>query len=427
MADTSTVTVAAPLSWESLDTAAGTHGASFYLTDPRGFEENYQRLLDAFRNIYPRTSIGYSYKTNYLPQPILRADALGAYSEVVSQFELELALRLGVPAERIIFNGPIKARANLIEALTAGTRVNVDSIVEVREILSAAADVPPQTPLGLRCWLRAATPGSRFGIDLEAPVGNAAVAALDAVPHVRIAGLHCHFSGDRSAGHYQRIISALIRLHQRFLNNRQFDYIDVGGGFASNMPPSLAGQLPVPPNTFEDYADAIATEMRAAYGAHGPELILEPGMGLLADVMVLVTRVEAVKRLGSRRLAVVDGSIFHIKPLRGSVNLPVRVVTSDMTGVPGPREEQVQGDPWDIVGHTCMEIDILHTGYVGPIRRGDYVVVDNVGAYTNVLNAPFIRGTPAILEHGNEGIGRVLRPGSTVSDLLRSYGYAPSI
>lgn len=423
MAETGTITVAAPLSWESLSTAADDHGASFYLADVRRFEENYRRFLYAFRAIYPRTSIGYSYKTNYLPELVLRADALGAYSEVVSQFELELARALGVPAERILFNGPIKRRPDLIGALTAGTRVNVDSIAEVREIVAGAVDLPPKTPLGLRCWLGSHTPGSRFGVDLEGAEGKAAVAALDAAPNVRIAGLHCHFSGNRSADQYRRIARSLIRLHQTVLSHRQLDYIDVGGGFASNMPPSLAAQLPAPPSTFEEYADAIATEVRAAYGAQGPELILEPGMGLLADVMLLVTRVEAVKRLGSRRLAVVDGSIFNIKPLRGSADLPVRVVASDLAGVPGEQEEEAHRQRWDIVGHTCMEIDVLHQGYVGTIRPGNYVVVENVGAYTNVLNAPFIRGTPAILEYGDDGIGKLLRPASTVSDLLRSYGY----
>lgn len=423
MAEAGTVTLAAPLSWESLDAAAAEHGASFYLANLRRFEDNYRRFLDAFRRIYPRTSIGYSYKTNYLPELVLRADALGAYSEVVSQFELAFAVGLGVSPERIIFNGPIKHPNHVVNALTAGARVNVDSIAELQAILAEPAALPPDTPLGLRCWLGSETPGSRFGIDLAADIGKEAVAAVDAVPNLRIAGLHCHFSGNRGADQYGRITRTLVRLHDTVLSNRELDYIDVGGGFASNMPASLAAQLPVTPSTFEEYADAIATEMSAAYGARGPELILEPGMALLADVMLLVTRVDLVKHLGTRRLAVVDGSIFNIKPLRGGVNLPVRVVPSEDTGAAGEPEKAAREERWDIVGHTCMEIDVLHEGYMGSIRPGDYVIVENVGAYTNALNAPFIQGTPAIIEHRDDGIGTLLRSASTVADLLRSYGH----
>lgn len=425
MAETRVVT--ALRLWENLSAAATKHGGSFYLADIRRFEANYRRLLDAFRRIYARTSIGYSYKTNYLPAFVLRADALGAYSEVVSQFELDFARALGVPAQRIIFNGPIKRPADLFQALNTGARVNVDSMVESRQLMKVAVDLPTQRPVGIRCWLGPDTPGSRFGIDLESTEGQETMAALDAVPNLRIAGLHCHFSGDRSADQYRRVTRGLIRLHQMVLSNRPLDYIDVGGGFASNMSSSLAAQLPVRPSTFEEYADAVATEMRAAYGAGGPELILEPGMGLLADVMILVTRVEAVKRLGSRRLAVVDGSIFNIKPLRGGVNLPVRLVAADQAGMLSDRDQNEAVESWDIVGHTCMEIDVLHQGYIGPIRPGDYVVIENVGAYTNVLNAPFIRGTPAILEYGDDGVGELLRPASTVADLLCSYGYETTI
>lgn len=166
-------------SWGSLNEAAETHGASFYLADLHRFDDNYRRFAGALRSIYPKTEFGYSYKTNYLSQFIRRAHALGAYSEVVSQFELEYAKKLGIPDERIIFNGPIKRPANLISALGAGSKVNLDSVGEANCLLDIADQLPADTAVGIRCWLGDDTPGSRFGIDLTSSEGKAVVAGIE--------------------------------------------------------------------------------------------------------------------------------------------------------------------------------------------------------------------------------------------------------
>ncbi len=414
------VTGTVPHTWERLDSLAERFGPTFYLADVEHFEENCRRFLGAFRAVYPRTNIGYSYKTNYLPHLIRRAHALGAYSEVVSRFEFDIARELGIPGTRIIFNGPLKRVDDLLEAFSAGALVNADSIPEVDLMVEASSRSGRPAQVGVRCRLGAPgpqEPGSRFGIDLADPAGVEAIRAIDAAPNLRLAGLHCHQSADRSAETYRSRTETMIGLHHDVLGGRPLDYIDLGGGFASTMSPELARQLESPSASFEDYAAAVGSEMRDAYGGGGPELLLEPGMALLADTMTLVTRVETVKTQG-RDLAVVDGSGFNIQPpwnlLRRNINLPIRVVVD-------PRRASASTGPWDVVGHTCVEKDVLHEGHAGPVGIGDYIVFDNVGAYTNVLNAPFIRGTPPILAAAEDGSTAVLRPRSTAADLVASY------
>lgn len=407
------------LSWRSLEGLATQYAPSFYIADVERFERNCRGFLNAFRALYARTALGYSYKTNYLPELILRADSLGAYAEVVSRFEFDLAKDLGIAGERVIFNGPIKTVEDLREAFASHAMINADSLPELSHIVRLARDFRSPRSVGIRCYLGVAeTPDSRFGIDLRTPAGKEALDAVDAAPNLRLAGLHCHHSGDRSAQRYADRTAAMIALHSEILGGRRLDYLDIGGGFGSKMKPGLAAQLPVPPASASEYADAVAHQLSAAYGDDGPELILEPGMGVLADTMRFVTRVETVKDLGGRRFAVVDGSIFNIQPLRGGINLPISVVPGEQSPLQGR-------GPWDVVGHTCMEVDLLHAGYDGPIGIGDFVVVDNVGAYTNVLNAPFIRGTPPILELAPDGAVRVLRRESTARDLVRSYRDGP--
>jgi diaminopimelate decarboxylase len=407
---------AAP-TWEQLEAIAQRFGPSFFLAKVARFEANCRRFWSAFRAIYPRTRLAYSYKANYLPAFILRADELGAYSEVVSRFEFDLAQELGIPGERIIYNGPIKRPHDLRWALRAGALVNADSIHEIWQMVRVSDALDAPAAVGVRCQVQAPSIDSRFGIDVRTPAAADALRAIDEAPRLRLAGLHFHYSGDRSAEHYRQRVRAMIDVHREVLGERPLDFIDMGGGFAGAMAPELAAQLSSSPASFEAYAEAVAGEMRAAYGEAGPALILEPGMALVADTMSFATRVEVVKR-ARRPVAVVDGSRLNVQAswnmFRQSLNLPMQVLAA-------PGGERREHRRWDVVGHTCVERDVLHEGYEGLLGIGDFVLFDNVGAYTNVLNAPFIRGTPPIVSLSAEGAVKLLRPASTARDLVRSY------
>lgn len=91
-----------------IDALRKEYGDAFYLLDSEQFRNNFLELRDAFRSIYPNFNIAYSYKTNYTPKFCKIVNELGGYAEVVSEMELEIALRVGVEPNRIIWNGPIK-------------------------------------------------------------------------------------------------------------------------------------------------------------------------------------------------------------------------------------------------------------------------------------------------------------------------------
>lgn len=71
--------------------------------------------LDANLAAFQRfgAEVYYSFKTQPLPWVIRRLMALGAGAEVISEYELRLALHLGAPAHKIIFNGPGKTDASI--------------------------------------------------------------------------------------------------------------------------------------------------------------------------------------------------------------------------------------------------------------------------------------------------------------------------
>ena len=409
------------LTWILLDELARQYGDGFYLLDLPLFEENYRSFLGEFRRIYPKSSIAYSYKTNYVPALCRHLNDLGGYAEVVSGMEYQLALRVGVAPTRIIFNGPYKTRDEIQCALLAGSLVNIESFREI-DIVQAAAERFPgrEFCVGVRCNfpINDGEP-SRFGFDTASEDIDAAFAWLRKIPNLRVTGLHCHFSTpDKTRESYALRIRKLMALAERLLGPDGPQMLNIGGGYFSHMPDELQRQFNFRPTEWKDYAEAIGEPLAQAYpGGNGPELILEPGTALVANVMSFVSRVVELKTIGGKTIAHVAGSIHNIKPTSHQKEIPVRVFkAAENTG------EESSNGPVDVMGYTCMEHDCLCRDFKTQVVPGDFLVFDNVGAYTIVMKPPFIRPSPAMvaMKPDESGFALVKRR-ETTSDVFASY------
>src|SRR5215470_8640226 len=84
-------------------------GSPLFVVSESRLRREFRDFRAAFRVLYPGTEIAYSYKTNYLTGVRAALHEEGAWAEVVSGLEYEMARRLGVPGQRIDCNGPWKA------------------------------------------------------------------------------------------------------------------------------------------------------------------------------------------------------------------------------------------------------------------------------------------------------------------------------
>ncbi len=405
------------LDYRTLSELAEEHGDAFYLLSLDRFRTNARDLLAAFRAIHPRVSLAYSYKTNYTPALCRAADEEGCWAEVVSKLEYDLALRLGVPPQRILFNGPAKAPAEIEEALLAGAVVNLDSEQELQAVEDLARRTEAPLKVGVRCRF-ALEPGhrSRFGFDAESDALANALRRLRSLPGCVLHGLHCHFSAYRDATSFRQRARRMVELAERHFSDAPPATLDVGGGFFGRMPETLRRQFSGEVPTYTQYAEAVAGEVARTFpGADAPELILEPGAGVVADTVEFVCRVASLKTAGESRLAITTGSIQNVKATPNPIRLPLRVASrGEGAGLEGPL---------DITGYTCMEGDVLHSGHQGVLRVGDFILLGNVGAYTLVFKPPFIRSAPAILCLSDGSDTPVVeRRKETLDDWLRPYG-----
>ena len=120
------------------------YGSPLYVFDDRAFIENYQRLCEAFRSIYPNYNPGYSYKTNYTPHICKLVKHLGGFAEVVSDLELWVAKKCGYDNSKIIYNGPCKG-AMLEEHLLNGGILNIDNEEEAERVVRFSKQYPDNT------------------------------------------------------------------------------------------------------------------------------------------------------------------------------------------------------------------------------------------------------------------------------------------
>ena len=413
------------LSRDLLERIADDHGPSFYLLDTERFAENFTSLTAAFRTHYPKTSIAYSYKTNYIPRFCRIVDSLGGFAEVVSSMEQKIAKRAGIEPGKVFFNGPFKEPRYIADVLTSGGVVNADSLEEVRLICDVAAANPATTlRVGLRCNFDVGDGVlSRFGFDTDGEEFREARALMAAHANLRIVGLHCHFA-TRSLACWEQRTTGMLEVLDRWITEGgpELEYVSLGGGLYGHMPPELKAQFPVSIPSFEDYANVAARPFAEFFARKEapspPTLIIEPGTALAADAMKFVAKVVSIKEVRGKTIATLAGSTYNINPTPNRKNVPITVFAA-----PGRARREPRAGV-DFGGYTCIEGDYLYRGFDGEIAIGDFVVFDDVGSYSVVMKPPFILPNVAIIEiEGADQRIRVIKRREEFDDLFATYEF----
>lgn len=372
-------------------------GDSFYILDSKQFILNYQELKSSFTSVYPNFNIAYSYKTNYIPKLCKIVDKLGGYAEVVSEMELELALRIGVKPENIIWNGPIKNPSQLSRFLLLGGVVNVDSLDDLEVAKTTIENNKDKVfRLGIRVNYDVGDGVvSRFGFDVEGDDFKECLKYFESTKNIDFVNLQCHFA-KRSVEYWPARVKGMIDLIDRIgiVPKR----IDLGGGIFGKMPDSLKSQFPLVIPDYGAYASSIK-EFADRFGNDGPELIIEPGSALVGDCMKFACAVKTIKRVRNKWFASVLGSQKNIN--MAGVNPPINIVHM---GGPTALYNDI-----DLVGFTCIEGDVLYKHFKGQLAKNDFVILGNCGSYSIVMKPPFILPNFPVIDIDGEKIELIKR------------------
>lgn len=403
------------LNIELLDQLSTQYGDSFYLLDTGVFEQNYHALLDAFRYYYPQSNIAYSYKTNYIPKLVKTIDKLGGYAEVVSDMEMEVALRAGVSPARIIWNGPVKNLRKVRELLQLGGTVNLDSSFEIAGIKEIAIAFPERTlNVGVRLNYEVGDGVlSRFGFDVESEDFREVLNFIATTPNLNLINLQAHFA-KRKPEYWTARAEGMLRAYDVALEmGLSPSRLDIGGGIYGSMCDDLREQLHLPVYTFDDYASRAAKVFAHRFkDNNSPWLFIEPGTAVAANCMRYVCKVETIKKVRGKAIATVNGSQKNIS--MNNLNPPLEVIAGS-----GDRQEY---NDLDMAGYTCIESDILYKGYTGLLGTGDYVVFGSCGSYSLVMKPPFIMPNVAVVDISGENVELIKRK-EVFDDLFHTFNF----
>jgi diaminopimelate decarboxylase len=364
-------------------------GTPFYLYSKNTLLRHYQRLEAALADI--DHLICYAIKANAnLGICKVLAEA-GAGADVVSGGELFRALRAGIPANKIVFNGNGKTAEELTYALDSDILMfNVDSEDELLLLNQIAGEkgrrarvalrVNPDIDAGTHPYISTGLKENKFGVAIEQAVEFYREA--DALPNIEIIGVHKHIGSQivelsPFIDSLERIMSLVRALEELGI---RIKYIDMGGGigitYSDERPPS-----------FEDYVGAV----RPLIESPDRTLIIEPGRVLTGNAGILITKVLSVKKSERKTFVVVDAAMndFVRPSVYGAYH---RII---------PVARQADGAATitaDVVGGICESTDFFARARELPsLKPGELIAIMSAGAYGSAMSSNY-NSRPLIAE-----------------------------
>jgi diaminopimelate decarboxylase len=371
-------------------------GTPAYVYSHQALEDRYRSLSDAFAGT--DHLIAYAVKAN-ASLAVLRVFArLGAGADVVSGGELQLALKAGIPAGKIIFAGVGKTREEMALGLKHGiAQFNVESEAELEALSEVAKAQGKEAPIAIRInpdvdarTHRKITTGkaeNKFGIAYQRAGEVYALAAR--LPGIRVIGVHVHIGSqlidlEPYESTFERVAELVTSLRRAGHDIRR---VDLGGGIGIRY----NGETPPDPR---DYAALVRKHILPL----GCEIALEPGRYLVGNAGLLLSRVTFVKRTATKSFLILDAGMNDlIRPAMYDAYHRIVPVKAPQSGT--------KLEPVDIVGPVCESADLFAEARpMPPMSHGDLLAILSAGAYSSVMASTYNARplAPEVMVRGSE-------------------------
>ena len=374
-------------------------GTPFYCYSTATLERHYRVFSGAFAG--SDALVCFSVKANSNLAVIGTLARLGAGADVVSEGELRRALAAGVPAQKIVFSGVGKTRAEMAFALEAGIlQFNVESEAELlvlSEVASARRQVAPisfrvNPDVDAKTHAKIATGKAENKFGIPWTQARAIYAEAARLPGIRVVGVDVHIGSQLTElapfeAAFRRVAELVEALRA---DGHAIRRLDLGGGLGIPYDAST-NEAPPPP---DDYAGMI----RRVVGHLGCELVLEPGRLLVGNAGILVTQVIYVKAAEKKSFIILDAAMNDL--IRPSLYDAWHDIVPVRQAAPGAPQTAV-----DFVGPVCETGDVLAVDRsVTPLAAGDLVAILSAGAYGAVMASTYNTRPliPEVLVNGDD-------------------------
>ncbi|MDP4276189.1 MAG: hypothetical protein Q8914_01015 [Bacteroidota bacterium] len=418
------------------------YGTPLHVVDVGRLKETAISFCEAIEMAYPgKTSVHFAVKCNPVPGIVRILKTAGVKAEIMSEYELLLALKVGYNGSELVVNGPYKTDSLLNACLENRIRLlNVDSLTELERInqlcckLDKTTEVlfrinPDVVPAGMNSGSAAASrKGSPFGLDMKGGEVRQAFERIQKMERILFKGFHIHIgSGVQRTDNFSKAILKLkgvVNLAGTY--GYRIEVLDVGGGLGvpdSREMTSLELLLyqafdylpssPVHNNevTFKRYADSVAAAvLELINGRDLPELVVEPGRCLVSSSQLLILKVHQVKeRKGIRKWLIADAGI-------GTLTMPTFYELHEIVLCNDVNRKQ--SGRVTIAGPGCFAADVVYRNKAMPdVLPGEMIAVLDSGAYFTSWESSFGFPRPAIVS-AMDGRHTLLRVRETVDQMV---------
>ncbi|HWY60395.1 MAG TPA: diaminopimelate decarboxylase [Rhizomicrobium sp.] len=381
----------------SLETLAREVGTPFYCYSSATLARHYKVFTEAL----PKDAlVAFSVKANGNLAVLKTLAKLGAGADVVSGGELRKARAAGIPAEKIVFSGVGKTKAEMRLALGEGIyQFNVESEPELEALNQVALEMKLRAPVTLRinpdvdarthAKITTGTAETKFGIPFAHARGLYKKAA--ALKGIAIVGVDVHIGSQITALEpfaeaFERIAGLVKELRA---DGHNIARLDLGGGLG--VPYEHDNEPPPDPAA---YGRVVA---RATAGLNC-RLIFEPGRLIAANAGVLVSEVIYVKQGDAKTFLIIDAGMNDL----------IRPALYESWHQIVPVREPEAGAPrvtYDVVGPVCETSDLFAANRALPaLKSGDLVAIMSAGAYGASMASSYNARPPApeVLVAGDE-------------------------
>jgi diaminopimelate decarboxylase len=338
------------------------YGTPAYVYSEDDIRTRARAYMDAFRARTERFEVVYASKAFPCTAAFELLAAEGLSADVASGGELYLALRGGLPAERLYFHGNNKTEAELRYALDQGIgHIVVDSFDEIdrlerlapgqKVLLRVTPGIEPDT----HAAIRTGQVDSKFGFQIDD-----LPRALDRISTLDVRGLHAHI------GSQIFDLDPLERIAEVLTSLGDYPLLNLGGGLA------IAYTSEEEPPEIDQYVEALL-----AGAPEGVTVLCEPGRSLVGNAGVTLYTVGTVKEVpGVRTYVAVDGGMSdNPRPMLYGARYDADI--ADRLG--GTSEYRV-------VGMHCESGDVLvPDALLDDPRVGDVLVIPATGAYGHAM------------------------------------------
>jgi diaminopimelate decarboxylase len=408
-------------------------GTAAYVVDEEDFRSRAREFTETYAEVFADLCGGadvyYAGKAFLCTEVArwIRDDGLSI--DVSTGGELAVAIRGGIPGERIGMHGNNKTVAEIRAALEHGVgRIVVDSFTEIERVAAVAADLDVVAPVMVRVtvgveahtheFIATAHEDQKFGFSLAEGDAAEAVRRVLAQPaRLRLLGLHSHIGSqifDTSG--FEVSARRVLRLHADIAREHgvRLPELDLGGGFGIAY---TTEHDPLPPKALAaGMADIVARECAAA-GLEVPRISIEPGRAIAGPSTFTLYEVGTVKQVALdggavRAYVAVDGGM--------SDNIRTALYDADYSCALASRRSDAPPVLSRVVGRHCESGDIvvMHEFLPGDVAPGDLIAVPGTGAYCRSLSSQYNHTPRPPVLAVRDGQARVIVRRETIDDLL---------